>query len=289
MRTCADWARRGHSALAAACLLACAPAHAQQAETRNDPKPVTDLSKASEDEIAKESENPIGSLTVLPFENYVNLGFGPNKGTQDVLEFEPVVPIHVNQDWNVITRAIIPVTWDPSLLPAPSVPQALAPSTFSAVLAPRTPTNGWIWGVGPIAQIPTETSLTVGSNVWGLGPTAIFVHTGTHIVAGLLINNVWSFGGTSGPGGSRYAQFLAQPLFNYNFGQGWFMSTAPIITDNEVGHGQKWTVPVGVEGGRIIRVLGNLPVKLSVGGYYNIVTPEYGARWTLKSVVAVIF
>jgi len=80
-----------------------------------------------------------------------------------------------------------------------------------------------------------------------------------------------------------------EPFFNYNFGHGWFMSSAPIITDDEDHAGRKWTVPVGVVGGRIIKLGGKLPVKLSFGGYYNVVTPQYGARWQIYSTVAVIF
>ena len=290
MNAIRDKAMSALAGLAAACLLACSPAYAQQAAPADAPgKPVTDASKADEDAIARESENPIGNLTVLPLENYANFGFGPHDGAQNVLEFEPVVPIHVNTDWNVITRAVIPAVWNPSLLPDPSVPQAIAPTDFSAFLTPRNPTNGWLWGVGPIMQIPTETNPSVGSNVWGLGPTAVIVHTGETTVAGLLLNNVWSLGGTSGPHGSRYAMFLAEPFFNYNFGHGWFVSTAPIITANEDGGGQKWTVPVGGSAGRIIKLGGKLPVKLSVGAYYNVVTPQYGARWTLQTVVAVIY
>jgi hypothetical protein len=79
-----------------------------------------------------------------------------------------------------------------------------------------------------------------------------------------------------------------EPFFNYNFGHGWFVGTAPIITANEYGTGQKWTVPVGAFAGRVIRV-GKLPVKLSIGAYYNAVTPQYGATWTLQTVVAFIF
>jgi len=144
------------AAFVAASLLACAPALAQQAapdpgaDSKRDDnyKPVTDASKANEDDIAKESENPIGNLTILPFENYTNFQVGPNKGTQNILEFEPVVPIHLNADWNLINRAIIPVVWNPDLSPAPSVPQAFAPTDFSAFLSPRNPVHGWTWGVG---------------------------------------------------------------------------------------------------------------------------------------------
>ena len=77
-------------------------------------------------------------------------------------------------------------------------------------------------GAGPIVQLPTATSPTVGSSVWGLGPTAVVVKATEHIVAGLLVNQVWSLGGVeSGPGGKRYAQFLPEPFVNYNLGHGW--------------------------------------------------------------------
>ena len=265
------------------------PAHAQEAMP-DEHKPVTDASKADEDDIARESENPIGNLTILPFENYINFQVGPNKGTQDILEFEPVVPFHLNADWNIVARAVIPVVWNPDLSPFPSVPQAFAPVDFSTFLTPSHSTNGWLWGVGPIAQLPTSTSPTVGSSVWGLGPTAVLVHTGDKIVAGMLANQVWSLGGVEqGPGGRRYSSMLLEPFFNYNFGQGWFVSSAPLITADWDRAGRKWTVPVGLEGGRIIKLGGKLPVKLWAGAYYNLIAPEYGARWTLKSSVAVIF
>ena len=170
------------------------------------------------------------------------------------------------------------------------MPQAFAPTDYSAFLSPRNLAGGWTVGAGPIVQLPTATSPTVGSSVWGLGPTAVVVKTTEHIVAGLLVNQVWSLGGVeSGPGGKRYATFLAEPFVNYNFGHGWFVSSAPIITDDEAHAGRKWTVPVGAVAGRIIKLGGKLPVKLSIGGYYNVVTPQYGAKWQLQSVVAVIF
>jgi len=275
--------------LAATASAALTPAQAQQASPSEAPRVSHETAdKAEESDIAKESQNPIGNLTILPFENYANFDYGPNKGAQNVLEFEPVVPFHITDDWNVITRAVIPTVWTPSLAPAKTPPTALAPTDFSAFFSPSHSIDGWTWGVGPIMQIPTATNPAIGSSVWGLGPTAVVVKTTEHVVAGLLVNNVTSLGGTSGRFGTRYGQFLAQPFFNYNFGQGWFVTTAPIITDNEYSSGKKWTVPVGAEAGRVIR-LGKLPVKLSLGAYYNAIRPEYGSTWTLKTVVAIIF
>ena len=264
--------------------------HAQEAAPPDTGAVVTHdtVGKADELDIAKESQNPIGNLTILPFENYTNFDVGPHNGTQNILEFEPVVPFHISDDWNIITRAIVPPVWNPSFAPAHVAPFGLAPTDFSAFFSPSHPVDGWTWGVGPIAQIPTATSPTLGSSVWGLGPTAVLVKTTEHVVAGVLVNNVFSMGGTSGPLGNRYAQLLVEPFFNYNFGHGWFVGTAPIITANEYGSGQKWTVPIGAVAGRVIRI-GKLPVKLSLGGYYDVVRPEYGPTWTLQTVVAFIF
>ena len=123
--------------------------------------------------LAKKLQNPIGDLYSVPFQNNTNFNTGPNKGTQDILNVQPVIPIHINDDWNVITRTILPLVWNPSLQPAQSVPFGLAPTSFSAFLSPNNPVDGWVWGVGPIAELPTITNKTLGSNVWGLGPAAV--------------------------------------------------------------------------------------------------------------------
>jgi hypothetical protein len=105
--------------------------------------------------LAKKLQNPIGDLYSFPFQNNTNFNYGPHKGTQDILNVQPVIPIHINDDWNVITRTILPLVWQPSLLPAQTVPFGTGPTTFSAFLSPKNPTNGWLWAVGPVVQIPT--------------------------------------------------------------------------------------------------------------------------------------
>jgi hypothetical protein len=114
------------------------------------------------------------------------------------------------------------------------------------------------------------------------------VKTTGHVVAGPLVNQVWSLASvdSESPAGKRYATFLAEPFFNYNFGHGWFVATAPIITDDETLSGRKLTVPIGTEVGRIIKVGGKLPVKFAIGAYYNVV---FGAKWQFLSEVTVIF
>lgn len=283
--------------LAAAAL---APARAQQAQ----PAPVVrvalgpdaapgqaagDPTNESATDLAKKLQNPVGDLISVPFQNNTNFNVGPNKGTQDNVNIQPVIPIHLNQDWNLITRTILPLVWNPSLQPAQSVPFGLAPTTFSAFLSPKNPVNGWVWGVGPIAQFPTITSKTLGSNVWGLGPALVVVKLAGPIVAGALVNNAFSLGGTSGRGGTRYSLFTFNPFFNYNLGNGWFVGTVPIITANWLSGGEKWTLPVGAQVGRLIKIGGKLPVNLAVGAYYNALRPQFGSTWQLRTQVAIIF
>ena len=109
--------------------------------------------------------------------------------------------------------------WNPDLSPLPSVPVGTGPTVFSAFLSPKNPTDGWLWGLGPVVQIPTISNASLGSSVWGGGPTAAIVYTKGPWGVGGLVNNIWSFGGTHGPHGKACNNFLTQPFVNYNFQQ----------------------------------------------------------------------
>lgn len=187
--------------------------------SQSAPDAAPDAAQSTSD-LAKKLQNPIGDLYSFPFQSNTNLNYGPNRGTQEILNVQPVIPIHLNDQWNVITRTILPLIWQPSLQPAKSVPFGTGPTTLSAFLSPANPVNGWLWGAGPVVQAPTISDKSLGSNVWGAGPTGVLVYMKGPWVAGVLANNIWSFGGTTGRGGTRYNNFLTQPFVNYNFGEG---------------------------------------------------------------------
>ena len=112
----------------------------------------------SAEELAKLAQNPVGNLISLPFQNN-NLNFGPEKGTQNILNIQPVIPIEVKPDWNVITRTIVPVIWNPSLGPGDSATSGIGGSAF---LSPAKP-GKWIWGAGPSSssrRTPTRSLAT---------------------------------------------------------------------------------------------------------------------------------
>src|SRR5262249_25405454 len=110
------------------------PNGVERAPERHD-DPDTDL--------AKKVENPIADIISVPFNNYSTFNYG-GRGTFSLLEIQPVIPIHLTPDWNVITRTVLPVVWTPDLSPVPTVPVGTAPTDFSAFLTPKNETNGWL-------------------------------------------------------------------------------------------------------------------------------------------------
>lgn len=240
------------------------------------------------EELAKLSQNPIGNLISVPFQSNTYLNVGKVNKTEEVLNIEPVIPIELNKDWNIITRTILPVIWQPALYPGDSSVIGVGETQFSAFLSPAEPKGGLIWGVGPIAQIPTTSDSRLGSYRWGLGPTFVALHLdkGDPWVYGALINNVWSVG--SGAGGS-YNNFLIQPFVNYNLPGGSYINSSPIITANwKAESGNQWTVPLGIGVGHIFHV-GKLPVNVLVGAYYNVARADYAPNWNIQAQAKLMF
>jgi hypothetical protein len=200
---------------------------------------------------AKEAQNPIANLISVPLQNNTNLNVGPERGTLNVLNVQPIIPVSLGQDWSVITRTIVPVISESPLSPEGSRINGIGDTLFSAFLSPRT-SRGWIWGLGPAIQVPTHSNTVLGNNNWGLGPTFVVLHleAGSPWVYGVLVNNVWSIKG------SRFARAydngLMLPFVNYNLGHGTYLVSAPIITVNWTTAGsQQWTVPLGEGSARL--------------------------------------
>ncbi|MBV8723067.1 MAG: hypothetical protein JO277_13010, partial [Candidatus Eremiobacteraeota bacterium] len=131
--------------------------------------------------VIKTSQNPVGNITVFPFQNNFNYGYGPYTRLQFNLNVQPVFPIMLSQNMNLIARTIIPVVNQPSIAP-PTVcaSQFGCPSTFGMsdvqeqlYFAPKTKPEQLIWAVGPIFQLPTATPNTLGSGKWSVGPDAV--------------------------------------------------------------------------------------------------------------------
>ena len=241
----------------------------------------------SAQELAKMAQNPVANLISVPFQDNVNFNVGPEDGAQNVLNIQPVIPIELNADWNLITRTIIPVISQPAFAPWEDRTNGLGDIQFTAFLSPAN-ASGLIWGVGAIAQLPTNSNDQLGNDRWGLGPSFVVLHLdkGDPWVYGALVNNVWSVGSGDDP---SYNNFLLQPFLNYNFPEGLYLTSSPIITANwKADSSDRWTVPLGGGVGKIFH-LGKLPVNTQIQGFYNVATPDDGPDWSLRLQVQLLF
>jgi hypothetical protein len=237
---------------------------------------------------AKQSQNPIADLISVPFQNNTNLNAGPDRGTLNVLNVQPVVPVPLGSDWAVITRTILPVISEPPLSTDGSRTNGIGDVLFSAFFSPRA-SGEWIWGVGPAIQAPTHSSAVLGNDNWGLGPTFVVLHlgAGSPWVYGVLVNNVWSVG--SSRSSRAYNNGLMQPFVNYNLGHGTYLVSAQIVTVNWTAAGdQQWTVPLGGGIGQIVH-LGKLPVNIQLSGYYNVARTTEGPNWQVRTQIQFLF
>jgi hypothetical protein len=243
-------------------------------------------SESGTERLAKETQNPIANLISVPFQNNFNFGIGPNDATQWVLNVQPVIPISLNKDWNLITRTIMPIINQPS--PASGIPSAfgLGDITPSVFLSPAN-SGKLIWGVGPTMTFPTATASVLGNGKWDAGPALVLLTMPGHWVIGALANNQWSFAGW---GTNNVNSLLIQPFINYNFPDGWYVSSSPIITANWAAASRnRWTVPIGGGVGKIVK-FGKLPVNFQLQAFDNVVTPQRGgADWQLRFQVQFLF
>jgi hypothetical protein len=223
------------------------------------------------------AQNPIANLISIPFQSNTNFGVGPYHQTQNVLNIQPVIPFKLNSEWNLITRWITPVVYQPRLSPEDGPEFGLGNIQPAFFLSPVAPANGIIWGVGPQFYLPTATSKTLGINRWGAGPGFVALKLQEPWVFGVLINNVWA-----GAGDVRVNQMLVQPFINYNLPDGWYLTSSPVITANWVAsEDNRWTVPVGGGFGRLFKV-GKFPVNAQAQAFYDALRPTGVASWTLR-------
>jgi hypothetical protein len=245
--------------------------------------PASAASDKSAEELAKAAQNPVASMISLPLQNNTNFNFGPQEKTQNILNVQPVIPFALTDDWNLITRTIIPVTSQPGLIPGQDRKFGLGDTLFSAFLSPKD-SGQLIWGVGPAVLLPTSTDDRLGAGEWGAGPSAVVLTVQGPWVVGSLFSNVWSF-----TGDKQVNLFTWQPFVNYNMDGGWYVTSAPIINANwEADSDNTWTVPLGGGVGKVFKI-GTQAINTSLSAYYNVEKPQFGADWQLRFQVQFLF
>lgn len=244
-----------------------------------------DDEKAKAAALAKATQNPLASLISVPLQNNFDWGGGPNDdGFQYKLTVQPVIPISLNADWNVISRTILPYVYQDNVI-GTSSQSGLADTSQSFFFSPVKPTKGgWIWGAGPVLQIPTATDDLLGEEKWGAGPTAAVLKQKGQWTYGALLSHTWSFAGESGR--DDVNRTFLQPLVSYTTKT---FTTFGLNTESAYDwEREQWTVPINATVQQLLKV-GRQPLTLQLGYRYYAEGPSGAPEWGLRLQLSLLF
>jgi hypothetical protein len=246
----------------------------------------TTLHAADDDaELAKKLSNPVASLISVPLQSNWDFGIGVNDATRFTMNVQPVIPLSLNDDWNLIIRTIIPVIDAES--PAPGIGSAsgLGDINQSFFFSPKQPTaGGWILGAGPVLLWPSATDDLLGSGKWGAGPTALALKQTGGWTYGILANHLWSYAG-EGDRADVNATFV-QPFVSFTTKT---KTTFGLNAESSYDWNRsQWSVPLNLTVGQLFKV-GGQPMQFTVGGRYYAEGPEGGPEWGVRAVLTLLF
>ena len=224
-------------------------------------------------ELAQELTNPVANIVTVPIQLNVDQNLGlADDGTKVYANVQPVIPFKLNEDWNLITRTIMPIVYQEDIFPGAGSQFGLGDISLSLFFSPKEPTaGGLIWGAGPILLLPTATDSMIGAKKWGAGPSAIVLKMNGPWTMGLLANHVWSFAGDKDR--IDISNTFMQPFAAYTWPSAWTVSAQSETTYN--WETEQWSVPINVAVAKLVK-FGKLPVSLQAGVGYWVESPDAG-------------
>jgi hypothetical protein len=249
--------------------------------------PLVARAEPSAEELAKQLANPIAALISVPFQANYDTDIGPAEdGDRFYVNVQPVVPITLNEQWNVISRTILPLVTQDEIYPGAGDQSGLGDTVQSLFFSPKAPTaGGWIWGVGPVFLLPTASDELLGAEQWGIGPTAVVLKQQGPWTYGALANHIESVAGDDDRADVS-ATFL-QPFLSHTSPTG---RTYSVNTETTYDwEGEEWSVPVNLLATQLLKV-GNQRVQVGAGVRYWLDGPDSGPEGLgFRLVVTLLF
>jgi hypothetical protein len=236
-------------------------------------------------DLAKQLANPVASLISVPFQFNYNQGFYDGNGDQYYLNLQPVIPISISKDWNLISRTILPIYSQDGVIPGEGSQFGLGPTTQSFFFSPKKPTSyGMIWGVGPVLLLPTATD-GISTNQWGAGLTGVALRQSGGWTYGALANHIWSLTGDDEDGDIN--QTFLQPFLNYTTPK----ATSFIVNTESTydWDAEQWSVPINALVAQVVKI-GDQRVQFAIGPRYWADAPDGGPEgWGARFQVTLLF
>ncbi|HEV7317714.1 MAG TPA: transporter [Ensifer sp.] len=244
------------------------------------------LAHAQDADLAKQLSNPVASLISVPFQFNYDHGYGPDDGSKVTLNIQPVIPIELNEDWNVISRTIVPITWQNDIAGDSGSQFGLGDTLQSFFFSPKEPTaGGLIWGAGPAFLLPTATDDLLGGEKWGIGPTAVLLKQEGHWTYGALANHIWSVAGDHDR--DDVSSTFLQPFISYTTPDAW---TFTLNTESTYDwKHDDWSVPINFSVAKLTK-FGEQPVSLQLGARYWATAPDNGPEgFGVRAAIVFLF
>jgi hypothetical protein len=239
-------------------------------------------------DLAKQLSNPVASLVSVPLQFNWDQPVGIDDDTRMTVNFQPVVPFSLNDDWNMILRWIMPYVGQPRLFEGGLPNSGLSDIVASVFFSPSAP-GAFIWGVGPVMLLPSTSDPVLGSGKWAAGPTVVILKQTGGWTYGLLANHLWSYAGDDFTGGVERSEVNAsflQPFASYT-------------TANTVTYGinleasanweaeDEWTMPMHLTVTKLTR-FGTFPMSIGGGVGIFAAAPNGRPDWRLRFIATVL-
>lgn len=239
------------------------------------------------DALAKQLSNPIASLTSVPLQLNYEGGLGPSDdGDKFLLNVQPVIPVSISGDWNMISRTIVPIVSQEDIAAGSGSQFGLGDTVQSLFFSPKALTaSGWTWGIGPALLIPTATDELLGGEKWAAGPTGVALkQTESGWTYGVLFNHLWSFAGDDDRGDISATFF--QPFLAKSLGRG--RSVSANFESSYDWKGEQWTAPLYVGYSQVSRI-GKQMVSWSGGLRYYVDGPDNAPDWGVRFALTLLY
>jgi len=245
-------------------------------------------------EVNKKMTNPTSNLWYLNFQqNNYRLDMGEDQGDRwnSNLNFQPVMPVALTEDYNLVTRPVIPLFISqphPNSENPTEVDRTtgLGDITLMFNIAARPHLSGnWLLGLGPTFIFPAASTDATGQGKWQVGPSGIVGYLSKNWILAAFVQQWWSFAGDDSRASTNWMNL--QPIATYFLHDGWSIGySGNILANWEVNGDNRWTVPIGLGVSKVVK-FGKLPVKITLAGQYMPIHPdELGQKWNIQLTFA---
>jgi hypothetical protein len=237
------------------------------------------------DALAQKLQNPVASLISVPIQNNWDFGIGATDAMRYTVNVQPVIPFKLNDDINLITRTIVPIIHAESPVAGGDSISGMGDIVQSFFLSPAKPTtSGIIWGAGPVFLYPSATDDRLGTEKFGLGPTAVLLRQQGPWTYGGLVNHIWSVTGNKQR--SDVSGTFLNPFLSYTTSK---QTTYSLSTESTYDwERNQWLVPMQAGVSQLV-MFGTQPVQFSGSARYYAEVPKGGSEWGLRFSVTLLF